>query len=75
MLNQLFTFTHSWVLPALGGAAGTATAYTITSQESAAATASRTFSMRRDAQQVRQDDLFLVGSMVGALLVPALFRE
>lgn len=63
----------SWVVPLIGGTAGTATAYGITSQESSAATASRTFKLRRDAKQIRQDDLFLVGALVGSLLTPALF--
>lgn len=63
------------MVPALGGASGTATGYAITSHESSAATASRTMEIRMDAKQVKKDDQFLVGSLVGALLVPAIFRE
>ncbi|PWN34992.1 uncharacterized protein FA14DRAFT_36489 [Meira miltonrushii] len=66
---------YNWTVPLIGGTAGTATAYGITSQESSAATASRTFSLRKDAKQIRQDDMFLVGALVGSLLTPALFLK
>jgi hypothetical protein len=64
---------YNWVIPALGAGAGAGSALTVTSRESAAATASRTIDMRMSKKTVRQDDLQLVGSVVGALLVPAIF--
>ena len=64
---------YNWVVPVLGAGAGGASAFTVTSRESSAATASRTIEMRMSKQQVRQDDLQLIGSVVGALLVPAIF--
>lgn len=66
---------YNWVVPVLGAAAGGASAFTVTSRESAAATAARTMEMRYNKKTVRQDDMQLVGSIVGALLVPALFCE
>jgi hypothetical protein len=64
---------YNWTLALLGAAGGYATGMAITSQESDAATAARTFELRRDAAQVRQDDHYLVGAAVGALVTPALF--
>lgn len=66
---------YNWVIPVLGAGAGGAGALTITSRETAAATASRTIGMRMDKNTVRQDDMQLVGSVVGGLIVPALFCE
>lgn len=48
---------------------------TVTSRETAATTASRTIDLRLNKNTVRQDDLQLVGSVVGALLLPAFFCE
>lgn len=48
---------------------------TVTSRETAATTASRTIDLRLNKNTIRQDDLQLVGSVVGALLLPAFFCE
>jgi hypothetical protein len=66
---------YNWVVPLLGAASGGASAFAVTSQESSAKTASRTIEMRMSKTTVRQDDLQLIGSVVGALLVPAIFCE
>lgn len=66
---------YNWVVPILGAATGGASAFSITSRESAAATASRTIEMRLSKKTVRRDDRQIIGSVVGALLVPALFCE
>jgi hypothetical protein len=66
---------YNWVVPILGAAAGGAGAFAMTSRETAAATAARTVEMRMSKATVKRDDMHLVGSVVGALLVPALFCE
>ncbi|UZJ52452.1 hypothetical protein CBS101457_001772 [Exobasidium rhododendri] len=64
---------YNWVVPILGAGAGGGGAFAMTSQESAAKTASRTMEMRMSKSTVRRDDMQLIGSVVGALLVPAIF--
>ncbi|PWN94136.1 hypothetical protein FA10DRAFT_270955 [Acaromyces ingoldii] len=64
---------YNWVVPLLGAAGASGGAHALTANESAATTASRTLEMRADAEKVKQDDMHLIGSVVGALLTPALF--
>lgn len=73
--KRLLPAVFSWIVPLLGAGAGGASAMTVTSRESAATTASRTINLRMNKSTIRQDDLQLVGSVVGALLVPAFFCE
>lgn len=64
---------YNWLIPTTGAAAGSIAGYAATSQLSHPDLSARTSSLRLDAARVRQDDLHLIGSVLGALVLPALF--
>lgn len=64
---------YNWLVPSLGAAAGSVGGYAAASQLDHPSLAARTSGLRLDAQRVRQDDLHLIGSVLGSLLLPALF--
>ncbi|CDU22454.1 uncharacterized protein SPSC_01084 [Sporisorium scitamineum] len=64
---------YNWLVPLAGSAAGSVAGYAAASQLDHPSLAARTSGLRLDAQRVRQDDLHLIGGVLGALVVPALF--
>lgn len=64
---------YNWTLPLTGSALGSVAGYAAASQLDHSSLSTRTSSLRLDAQRVRQDDLHLIGSVLGALVLPALF--
>ncbi|SNX86623.1 uncharacterized protein MEPE_05332 [Melanopsichium pennsylvanicum] len=63
----------NWMIPSLGAAGGSIAGYAAASQLDHSSLIARTNHFRLDAQRVRQDDLHLIGSVLGSLLVPAIF--
>ncbi|TKY88207.1 hypothetical protein EX895_002917 [Sporisorium graminicola] len=64
---------YNWLTPLAGATAGSVAGYAAASQLDHPSLAARTSGLRLDAQRVRQDDLHLIGSVLGALVLPALF--
>ncbi|SJX65611.1 uncharacterized protein SRS1_16238 [Sporisorium reilianum f. sp. reilianum] len=64
---------YNWLTPLAGAASGSIAGYAAASQLDHPSLAARTSGLRLDAQRVRQDDLHLIGSVLGALVLPALF--
>ncbi|EST08357.1 hypothetical protein PSEUBRA_002114 [Kalmanozyma brasiliensis GHG001] len=63
----------NWLIPSVGAAAGSVAGYAATSQLSHPDLSARTSGLRLNSNRVRQDDLHLIGSVLGALVLPALF--
>lgn len=64
---------YNWIVPVAGAGAGSIGGYAAASQLDHPSLAARTSGLRLDAQRVRQDDLHLIGSVLGALVLPAIF--
>lgn len=64
---------YNWLVPAVGAGVGSAAGYAQASSSDTSVLATKARSWRLDAQRVRQDDLHLIGSVLGALILPALF--
>ena len=64
---------YNWVLPILGVGIGAGTGWAESVQISAPLLAYRTAAVRADGERMRRDDFHLIGSVVGALTLPALF--
>lgn len=63
---------YNWLAPLTGAGLGSVAGYATASQLDHPSIAARTSGLRLDAARVRQDDLHLIGSVVGALVLPAL---
>ncbi|SOV07728.1 uncharacterized protein UDID_07963 [Ustilago sp. UG-2017a] len=66
---------YNWILPVTGAGAGSVAGYAATSQLDHPSLAAKTSELRLDAQRVRKDDLHLIGSVLGALVLPAIFLK
>ncbi|KAJ1021624.1 hypothetical protein NDA16_003761 [Ustilago loliicola] len=66
---------YNWILPLTSAGAGSVAGYAAASQLDHPSLAARTSDLRLDAQRVRQDDLHLIGSVLGALVLPAIFLK
>ncbi|PWN52219.1 hypothetical protein IE53DRAFT_13380 [Violaceomyces palustris] len=66
---------YNWFVPVLGAGAGATAGFIQTSQMDHPTLAFKATDFRMDADRVRQDDMHLIGSVIGALVLPALFRE
>ncbi|SPO31287.1 uncharacterized protein UTRI_05902_B [Ustilago trichophora] len=66
---------YNWLIPTIGAAGGSVAGYAAASQLDHSSLAAKTSDLRLDAQRVRQDDLHLIGSVLGALVVPAIFLK
>ena len=64
---------YNWLIPVTGAGAGSIAGYAAASQLDHPSLAAHTSGLRLDAQRVRQDDLHLIGSVLGALVLPAIF--
>lgn len=64
---------YNWLIPTVGAAGGSIAGYAAASQLDHPSLAAKTSRFRLDAQRVRQDDLHLIGSVLGALVLPAIF--
>lgn len=64
---------YNWVLPILGAGIGAGTGWMESVQISAPLLAYRASAVRADSERMRRDDFHLIGSVVGALTLPALF--
>lgn len=64
---------YNWLVPLSGAAVGSVGGSAAASQLDHPSLSVRASGLRLDAQRVRQDDLHLIGSVVGALVLPALF--
>lgn len=64
---------YNWLIPAVGAGLGSAGGYAQAASSDSSVLASKARSWRLDAARVRQDDLHLIGSVLGALVLPALF--
>lgn len=64
---------YNWLVPLIGALGGSTVGYVTAAQLDRTALSTRTSKLRLDAQRVRQDDLHLIGSVLGALLLPAIF--
>lgn len=66
---------YNWLIPSLGAVGGSVAGYAAASQLDHPSLAARTSGLRLDAQRVRQDDLHLIGSVLGSLVLPAIFLK
>lgn len=64
---------YNWVVPVLGGALGAAAGWVESIQITAPVLTYRVAGIRMDSERMRRDDFQLIGSVVGALALPALF--
>ncbi|KAN0062807.1 hypothetical protein ACQY0O_004627 [Thecaphora frezii] len=64
---------YNWVTPLVGASAGSALGYIQSSSLDGSRISAQTQKLRLDANRVRSDDLHLIGSVLGALLLPAIF--
>ena len=64
---------YNWFIPLLGAGIGAGAGWTESIQISAPLLSYRTAAIRGDNERVRRDDFHLIGSVVGALALPALF--
>ena len=64
---------YNWILPILGAGIGAGVGWAESIQISAPLLAYRTSAVRADTERMRRDDFHLIGSVVGALTLPALF--
>ncbi|KAK0524231.1 hypothetical protein OC834_005610 [Tilletia horrida] len=64
---------YNWIVPLAGGAVGGAAGIVTATQSDSASITSKSLSLRADADRVRRDDLHLIGGVLGALIVPAIF--
>ncbi|PWY99351.1 hypothetical protein BCV70DRAFT_117158 [Testicularia cyperi] len=64
---------YNWLVPVGGGAVGSLVGYLHSSGSAADQVSAKVNSLRLDAERVRQDDLHLIGSVLGALVLPAIF--
>ena len=64
---------YNWLIPLLGAGIGAGAGWTESIQISAPLLSYRTAAIRGDNERVRRDDFHLIGSVVGALALPALF--
>ncbi|SPO30063.1 uncharacterized protein UTRI_05902 [Ustilago trichophora] len=66
---------YNWLIPTIGASGGSIAGYAAASQLDHSSLAAKTSGLRLDAQRVRQDDLHLIGSVLGALVLPAIFLK
>lgn len=64
---------YNWLIPSTGALTGSVAGYAAASQLDHPSLAARTSGLGLDASRVRQDDLHLIGSVLGALVLPAIF--
>ncbi|KIS66566.1 uncharacterized protein UMAG_05555 [Mycosarcoma maydis] len=62
---------YNWTVPLTGACAGSVGGYATASQLDHASLSAKSSHLRLDAARVRQDDLHLIGSVIGALVLPA----
>ncbi|CAO1624269.1 unnamed protein product [Sympodiomycopsis kandeliae] len=63
----------NWTLPLTGATTGYASGYIYTTQLSPIETQRKSTLYRNDANTVRQDDYYIIGGVIGALITPAVF--
>ncbi|CAD6888281.1 unnamed protein product [Tilletia controversa] len=66
---------YNWLGPLAGGLVGGAAGLVQASQSDGASITSKSLSLRADADRVRRDDIHLIGGVLGALIVPAIFLK
>lgn len=64
---------YNWLVPLLGAGIGAGAGWTESIQISAPLLSYRTTAIRGDNERIRRDDFHLIGSVIGALTLPALF--
>lgn len=64
---------YNWVVPILGAGIGAAAGWGESIQLTAPVLAFRVAGVRASEERMRRDDFHLIGSVVGALTLPALF--